>query len=147
MVACSYDWTIGPEGALGSGGAGGQAVGAQASSGATSGGDAAGGDLASGGTAGTTQVDCGRLAQNMDDALAEAKACRQGAPEVCTTGFDDACGCETFVADASSAETSAWLGAIAALEGSGCPLGCGGCPVGPVIGSCILVRGQPACFP
>jgi len=81
---------------------------------------------------------CAELQANVESAKLAAKACTS-MPDDCMSHVADACGCVVFVAEASSSTTTAYLEAIAALQHSGCPLGCGSCPTPPPTKSLCLV--------
>jgi hypothetical protein len=84
---------------------------------------------------------CAALFRQVDDTRAAAKKCTSTAT-ACTTHLADPCGCVTVVAQPANAEDSAYLSAVNALKGSGCPLACSVCPVAHD-GLCVLLNGGP----
>ena len=126
-AACSYDWSTGAaprdggdahEADAGDGG-----VHADASDGAI---DRETGDAPVGMDVEADGPDCNQLHANVDAARVKARQCT-AQPSDCMSKVTDQCGCEVYVAQASSQATSDYEAAINALQDSGCTLGCGSC--------------------
>ncbi len=127
--SCAYDWTIGePAG----GGAGGQPG---------AGGGGQGGGATTGTTTTTAAGPCESLLADLAAKKQAAKAC--SSPGTSCDKVADECGCATSsVEDSGSAETAAFLEAIAAAQDAGCQPTCPVCSgvmapfCSPVTGSC-----------
>jgi hypothetical protein len=90
---------------------------------------------------------CSQLQANVDAAKVAAKEC-SSMPDDCMSHVEDQCGCTVFVAESSSAATSQYLAAIAALEKSGCPIECATCPTPAKQSLCLASAGlKTACNP
>jgi hypothetical protein len=139
---CSLDWTIGTGhgGSAGSGGSGGSAGSADSGDdGTTPAADAA--DARH-----ETAASCNALEANVDSTRAAARLCAS-TPTACKSKVTDQCGCTVFVAESSSAATTAYAQAISALEASGCPRGCGTCS-NPATSECLVGPGlKDVCTP
>ena len=137
LAGCSYDWSTaarptGDAGTLDASRSDASTVDGGAVDAATS--DANGGNDAPVST-------CDALFAKVASTRAAAKKCVSIAG-VCTTHLSDECGCVTVVAQPATAQDSDYLSAVAALKGSGCPLGCGSCSTARD-GLCIIVGGGP----
>jgi hypothetical protein len=128
--SCSLDWTVGTGrgGSAGSGGSGGSGTdAAPADTGATT---------EAGDSGHEASTSCAMLGANVDTARAAARLCAS-TPTACKSKVIDQCGCTVFVAESSSAATTAYTTAIGALEASGCPRGCGSCAK-PLASECLV---------
>jgi hypothetical protein len=70
---------------------------------------------------------CAALAANVSEARAQAQSCTLGSTAECMTALHDACGCNTYVANPSSAATSRYATALAMFADAGCPASCTSC--------------------
>jgi hypothetical protein len=140
VAACAYDCTIG-----GAPGDGGDAGAPDASTDAGAGGRDAGRDA--GHDAGLDAgPDCALLLADLASAREAAKSCTLGMVGQCATSIVDECGCASYVREAPSAATTAFVAAVADVRAAGCAVTCGTCLVS--LGACLLAGGtQAACTP
>ncbi len=115
----------GAGGSMGHGGHG-VSVGVAAGGGSQGGDSHGGGSQNGGGGQGGQGPDCDMLLQNVNDALAQAQACKQpflNQPTPCQTSEMGVC-CPVVVASGTSQETNDYLQALAIYENAGCHAQC-----------------------
>ena len=138
LAGCSYDWSPGKAAASGDASADAPHDGSTPSEASTNT-DASGVDA----TAADAIADvvseppsCADLQSQVAQTLAAALLCTPTA-QPCTTVVDDPCACPVVVGGANQATTN-YQAAVAALQASGCPLGCSSCGATPQQGLCIV---------
>lgn len=150
---CSYDWTVGPQGADAAGDVSSRvdaAVNTDASpEGSTDGqADVAPADAPSDASE-AAPPSCATLEAQVHQTRAAALAC-DGTTGACQTEVTDECGCMVVVGAAdTTTPTENYVAAIAQLKQSGCTPQCPGCPTGLMKGLCVLSdagSGALACY-
>ena len=133
ISGCSYDWDVGPPGS------------SQSSTSSTSATSSSTSTSSNGSGGIDAGADCVALAESLETARANAKACMFGIGGQCTASITDERGCTSWVNDAANMQTITFTNAVDDFLAAGCVPSTQ--PCGMSVPTCLYVMGKPECVP